>query len=323
MATYTEHEQRQLDAASGAEMDKRASTEVARAGFAQHTELAARSAQGEAAQMLNQVMAVILDPNVPESRLDRLLVMHERLVADQRRMMFVEALARAQATFPIIEEKGTIKVFSKALREQADREGAQVLEGKSPQQQTPYALWEDVVAGITPSLTREGLTLAFDVDTIPTGDSFVIVIKGLLRHTGGHTETVKTPPLKHDSTGSKNAIQAVKSTISYGKVMAAGLLTNFASRGENNDGQDGAPINGGESGDIISDEQYRYLQKEITEQGGKCLADVLNAFGPRDKVPLPSLADLPASRYDECVLRLAERKKRLEVAAKNKGFGAA
>lgn len=217
------------------------------------------------------LLRAIADPDFPLERVTAAYELVRRREEDQKlkdqeqaRLEFDDALARAQATFPIIEERGRIKMHSKTDRQAAERspDPEAFLATKRPMQNTPYPLWEDVVEGITPSLSREGLSLSFKADTVPAGDAFKIIVRGYLKRRGIEV-TAETPPLQHDSTGSKNSIQAIKSTTSYGKSMVAGFLTNFASRGENNDGQDGAPIEG--SGDGVSQEDLVLLNKAMAE----------------------------------------------------------
>lgn len=217
------------------------------------------------------LLRAIADPDFPLERVTAAYELVRMREEDQKlkdqeqaRLEFDDALARAQATFPIIPERGRIKMHSKADRDAAQRSAdpEAFLASKRPMQNTPYALWEDVIEGITPSLSREGLSLSFKADTIPAGDAFKIVVRGYLKRRGFEV-TAETPPLQHDSTGSKNSIQAIKSTTSYGKTMVAGFLTNFASRGENNDGQDGAPIEGG--GDGVSPDDLALLNKAMAE----------------------------------------------------------
>lgn len=216
------------------------------------------------------LVRLVADPDFPLERVNAAYDLLRKREEDQKlrdqeqaRLEFDDALARAQATFPIIPERGRIKMHSKADRDAAARspDPEAFLSTKKPMQNTPYALWEDVVEGITPSLSREGLSLSFEVDTIPAGDSFKIIVRGNLKRRG-FVVSAQTPPLQHDSSGSKNSIQAIKSATSYGKTMAAGFLTNFASRGESDDGQGGAPI---ESAETISDEDVAYLKNGVKE----------------------------------------------------------
>src|SRR6185503_15653016 len=83
-----------------------------------------------------------------------------------------------------------------------------------------------------------GFALSFRTGSAPDGK---LTVTGILSHRAGHQEET-TLALMHDSTGSKNSVQAVGSSISYGKRYTAGALLNITSRGEDDDGKlAGAP----------------------------------------------------------------------------------
>lgn len=239
---------------------------------------------------LDLILRAALDPAVSPEKMSALFDLHAKMADRAARLEFAAALARAQAKFPIVERKGAIVVPAKDGR---------------PERKTPYALWEDVNEAIIPHLSAEGLSLAFEAET--TADNRIVTI-GILKHRDGHTERVKTPPMQHDSSGAKNPVQAVMSTISYGKRMAAGLLVNFASRGEDNDGSD----SGMAEVETINDQQYADLDTEITAQGSGTIGQFLKIF------QIAKLGDLPAEKYEAAMSRL---KKRREDAAAVKKAG--
>jgi hypothetical protein len=271
-------------------------------------ELVARTAQSEAGQMLSQIMAVILDPNVPETRLDRLLALQKALVEDHRRMLFVEAKARMQPHLPQIDRNGKIVIYSKKVREEMDRAGGELPAGAQPIQETRYAKQDDILEAVLPILSEHGFTLNFSPGKTAEGR---IKMVGELCHVGGHVQQVDMPDVQIDATGSKNNLQGLGSVKTYLMRYATILLLNIVTRdprdGLDNDGANGAPIEGRA---VISEAQYKTLADEITAQGGKTLDAVLRIFG------IESLAGLPAARFDECVSRLYDRR---AAAAKLKG----
>jgi len=240
----------------------------------------------ENAQLMNALIRAAADPSVSAEKLSALFDLHTKMQDRAARLEFAAALARAQAKFPIVERRGKI-----------------IYEPKRPGDPAPkpiqYALWEDVIEAITRPLSEEGLSLAFETDVQLAGESYRIVIKGILSHRDGYERTASSLPLLHDGTGGKNAIQAVQSTVSYGKRMVAGLLVNFASRGEDDDGARGAKIEGSE---VISEEQYKQLADEITLQGGRTLEKFLEIF------EIESLGDLPAKKFKAAMGALAHRR---------------
>src|SRR3546814_12068467 len=81
-------------------------------------------------------------------------------------------------------------------------------------------------AAIKPVLKRHGFALSFRTD-FTNG----IRVAGVLTHSGGHKETTDFV-LPADGSGNKNAVQAIASSVSYGKRYTAGALLNLTSHGE-------------------------------------------------------------------------------------------
>ena len=203
-------------------------------------------------------------------KLERLLEMQERVLARNARAAYYSALAELQPDLPIITERGGIK----------DRNG---------NVQSTYALWEDVNEAIRPILAEHGFSLTFKVSRAQ--DQITTI--GILAHREGHSEQTELS-LPTDTSGSKNAVQAVGSSTSYGKRYTAFALLNITSQGEDDDGQKGgAP-------EPVDDVRLKLLND---------LADTVGA----DKIKLcnylkvKSLKDLPATRYDEVLARLKEK----------------
>jgi hypothetical protein len=127
-------------------------------------------------------------------------------------------------------------------------------------------------------------------------------VTGVLARSGHREETTIT--LQHDSTGSKNPVQAVGSTNSYGKRYTAFLLLNIVSRGEDDDG---AGIRS-RTVELISEEQLA----ELLKLAGEAHAD-LQRFCAMLKVE--SLSDIPALRFEEAKAQLLLKKKAQEKKA--------
>ena len=163
----------------------------------------------ESAQIIGMIGQLASDPDSDIDKMERLMAMQERLVMREAELAFNDALAIMQPLIPVIEERGKIEFKGKV--------------------QSTYALWEDVNAAIKPVLSAHGFSLTFKTATKPE-----IQITGTLRHRLGHKESSEFIG-NADSSGSKNSIQAVKSTISYGKRIVADALLNITSHGEDDD----------------------------------------------------------------------------------------
>ena len=161
--------------------------------------------QADGASILSVISRAASDPNVDIDKMDRLLQMHERMQAKQAAADYAADLAEMQDALPSIGERGNA----------AGR--------------YTFALWEDINAAIKPVLKRYGFALSFRTDCQDG-----ISVTGVLTHKSGHREetTIKLPA---DSSGNKNAVQAVASSVSYGKRYTAGALLNLTSHGEDDD----------------------------------------------------------------------------------------
>ena len=220
--------------------------------------------------MSGGILAVIeraaRDPSVDIDKLERLLEMSERVQARNAEAEFNAALAVMQPELPTIDERGGIK----------DRNG---------NVQSKYALWEDVNEAIRPVLSKYGFALNFKT-RMADGK---ITVTGILRHSAGHSDTTEME-LPADTSGSKNAVQSIGSSVSYGKRYTAYALLNITTGGEDDDGARGGAR-------TINDRQLQTLQDLIDDTG----SDV-RRFCAFFKVE--ALPDLPAAKYEEAVRQL-------------------
>lgn len=159
----------------------------------------------EAGNIMAVIARAAADPAVDIDKMERLLLMQERVVERQAKADFIAAMSVMQPALPSIAERGAADKFT-------------------------FARWEDIQAAIKPVMADHGFALTFSTDF----DDGIRVI-GILSHKSGHSERAvfRAPP---DKSGSKNDIQAIGSTISYGKRHCANALLNLTSHGEDDDG---------------------------------------------------------------------------------------
>lgn len=168
----------------------------------------------ESAAIIAVIERAALNPDVDVDKMERLYAMHEKAMERQARAAFATALAEVQPKLPVIDEKGGIK----------DRAG---------KVQSTYAKWEDIADAIRPVLHEHGFALSFRVVTTPK-----VAVTGVLTHRDGHREET-TMELPVDGSGSKNDVQAVGSSFSYGKRYTAIALLNITSRAPQDRDDDG------------------------------------------------------------------------------------
>jgi hypothetical protein len=233
-----------------------------------------------ATAIISMIERAARDPSVDIDKMERLLQMQERVLARDAKMAYDAALAQLQPELPIIGRRGKIEVRKKDAS--GERTGA-------VQQSTGYALWEDINEGIRPKLAEHGFALSFRVGQAADGK---ITITGILSHSAGHREET-TITLMHDSTGSKNSVQAVGSSVSYGKRYTASALLNITSRGEDDDGKAAG------------------ADKPISADEATNIRDIIKALGDERVEPrlltwlkVESIEAIPAARYDEAIERL-------------------
>ena len=173
--------------------------------------------QAEAGSLMEVISRAASDPNTDVDKLERLLSMYERITERSAKAAYTSALAEMQPRLPVINERGRIVIKEKGTENVISSSG--------------YALWEDINEAIGPILHEFGFALSFRTGMADDGK---VTVTGVLSHRDGHEEST-TINLPHDSTGSKNAVQAVGSSTSYGKRYTTQALLNLTSRGEDND----------------------------------------------------------------------------------------
>lgn len=205
------------------------------------------------------------NPSVDVDKLERLLQMHERMQERQSEAEFASALSEMQTSLPSIGERG-------------DAAGRYT-----------FALWEDINAAIKPVLSRFGFALSFRTDFTDG-----IAVTGVLSHRSGHSErtTIKLPA---DASGNKNAVQAVASSVSYGKRYTAGALLNLTSHGED-------------------DDAFAAVVETVTDEQAAKLRDMLEATG--SDVPkflawlkVKSVEAIPAQAFDTAMKALKQKER--------------
>lgn len=222
----------------------------------------------ETGALLNMLERAATDPRVDIDKFERLLQMQRQVKADHAKEAFAEAMAAMQPELPIINERGKTN-------------------------NSTYAKWEDIVDQIKPVLAKHGFNLSFRTAPHPDGK---ILVTGILEKGAHSTET--SFPFPIDTGPGRNAIQAVGSSMSYGKRYVASMLLNLTSRVSQDD--DGKV--GGDS-DAVSDEQAETIRNLLTETKSN-----LDAFLKYFKCE--SVSDLPAERFDEARKMLTTKRKR-------------
>jgi hypothetical protein len=170
-------------------------------------------ALSESAAIIQVIERAAMNPNVDIDKMERLLQMQERIMERNAKAAYAAAFSEMQPELPEIPENG--KGHNNAS----------------------YALWEDINDLIKPVIARHGFGISFQTGR----DGPNITVTAILTHREGHGEQT-TMILPVDASGSKNAVQAVGSSTSYGKRYTASALLNLTSRHEDDDGKASGPV---------------------------------------------------------------------------------
>jgi hypothetical protein len=237
------------------------------------------------------IIRAAADPRMNVAKFEKLVALREHMEDREAKIAYDNALAEMQAELPEIDRNGRL-----VIRRKDPATGARTGE---IEQSTAYPKWEDVMSVLRPLLRKHLFSLSFRTGLSTDGR---ITVTSVLARSGHREETTIT--LQHDSTGSKNPVQAVGSTNSYGKRYTAFLLLNIVSRGEDDDG---AGIRS-RTVELISEEQLADLLK---------LADEAQADLARfcAMLKVESLSDIPALRFTEAKAQLLRKKHFREQAS--------
>jgi hypothetical protein len=210
------------------------------------------------------------NPDVDVAKLEKLMDMQERVMNRRAEMAFNSAFAQMQAELPEINEMGKI-----------------VVDGKV---RSKYALFEDIDKAVKPVLQKHGFAVTFKVHSDKEG----INVTGILMHREGHREMTDLT-LQADTSGSKNGVQSVGSSVQYGKRYVLSALLNIATRGLDDDGKKAGTkmITETQAADLIA------LAEEVKADVSKFCA-----YYKIDKID-----NLPASLYASAV-KAFEKKRR-------------
>ena len=163
-------------------------------------------AESQATAMMQIISRAAADPSCDLDKMERLLGMKERIDKEENSRQFNADMASMQIEMPSVAERGS---------------GHNI----------KYATFEDINDVAKPIMSKYGFAVSFKVVETDRG----VRVTGLLLHRSGHREeTEMTFP--SDTSGSKNAVQALGSSISYAKRYIMSAMLNITTRGEDDNG---------------------------------------------------------------------------------------
>lgn len=152
--------------------------------------------------------------NVDVAKLQQLVALQEHILAHEAKASFNRAFAQMAAEIPTV-----------------------VASTPGDGGKWHYAPLEDIQLAVRPVLVKHGFGLSFRTEW---PDAKTIRVVGLLTHRDGHErESAFVTPA--DPSGSKNAVQALGSAVSYGHRYTTKDLLNITTRGADDDGHTAVP----------------------------------------------------------------------------------
>jgi len=180
----------------------------------------APAGNGELTQIANMIERLALTPEFDVGKFERLIALYEKQTSKKAREAFTLAFSNLQGELPAVDQTGDIIV--KGVK------------------QSTYATNDAIQAACRPVLQRHGFTLSFRAEFPDKGTVKVI---GVLAHAAGHSEQTEFVSAA-DTSGNKNAIQALASTMTYGQRYCTKFLLNIVTAGDDDDGRTAGDASG-------------------------------------------------------------------------------
>lgn len=225
--------------------------------------------------LMSALIAAVQDPSVSIDRMRELHQLYRDISAVEQEKMFLDALARCQASLDPVRR--TLK---------------------NDHTSSMYASLASIQREVMPKMAAEGLSLTFETDKSPVGPSFVRVV-GVLAHREGHKQRY-TRDLPLDSAGAKGNtnktdIQAYQSTVSYATRGLYKQIFALAEEGDDKDGNRPPPVRV-----AMTDEHQRILDDTCAGISPTVKGAVLREYKAK------SFAEIPDSEYESIARRLAK-----------------
>lgn len=210
-----------------------------------------------------EMMAVAAKGGYTPEQIMKMLDAQERYDAIQAKKAYNQAMSDFKANPPLVTK---------------DKQNAQY--------KSRYTTLGNLVNTVTPELSKHGLSASWDIKQNGT-----IEVSCKMTHRFGHSETA-TASAPADTSGAKNAIQQIKSTITYLKAVTFESICGLASSDAN-----------------LDDDANSYKAEIIDEKQAVTICEYLDALKiERAKFlaffKIESVEQMPKARYQEAIVML-------------------
>ena len=254
--------------------------------------------QSDATALLEMIERIARDPAVDLDRMERLFDRRDKVVADERRRTFNEAMALCQGELP------------------------QVLKNKfNKQTDSFYADLQAIGEVSDPVIARHGFALSFSQGKDAPPGCYRIIC--LLTHSGFEREYFHDMPIDIagiKGTNNKTPMHAMLSTVSYGRRMLTNMIFNIKARDPDDDGNAAGNVGKRQMDDRAKTAAAEEDARPITpEQLTKVLSWMKQTKTPTEVFcnyyKIKQVAELPRSRFDEVNTFLAKKFSRMKSDA--------
>lgn len=144
---------------------------------------------------MSRILEMAMSQDVDANKLEKMMEMQFRWQKEESRLAYITAIQQFKANPPILEKTKTVSFATSNGR-------------------TEYTHVELHKANkiVSEALRAVGITASWKMSSDPTGRTFCTCI---LTHAMGHVEEVSTLSAPADTSGAKNAVQAIGSTSKY------------------------------------------------------------------------------------------------------------
>lgn len=183
------------------------------------------------------------------------------------------------------------KAFNKAVAAFKANPPRITKDKQNVQYKSMYTTLGNLVNTVNPELSKQGLSANWEIE-----QNGSIKVTCILTHALGHSEkTSASAPA--DTSGSKNAIQQIKSTITYLKAVTFESITGLASTDANYDDD------GNAHGEVIDQKQLGTLRDMMADKG-------VNEEKFCSYLKVDALESLPKSKYEQAFKALEAKVKK-------------
>ena len=228
------------------------------------------------------IMQIALNKGLDVEKLESLLMLQQKWEANEARKAYTKAMAEFKADPPEILKDAHVRYENRT----------------GDATEYDHATLGQVASAIGAALSKYGLSASWKTD-----QNGQVIVTCTITHELGHSESTSLSAAA-DSSGGKNAIQAIGSTVTYLQRYTLLALTGIAAKGVDDDGKGSDPV------EYITEKQLSQIV-DMANESGTDAGKFLKYMGAK------SLEEIPLSQFQKAMSAL-ETKLKAKKQAKDK-----